>query len=982
MNNLKTSRVLALIVALAMVLAVVPGFVASAEAIKQPVAAVFSHNMGDNGQKPAANLESFGDDFNNFKGGSLRDGYAVIAIPADLQNAENLKVALTVTVKERIGGFNPASAPLSYLLLEEEASVITQDNAIQYVNSESKAYTDAGAVLNIPNGNVGDVLTSEAFIVAPNGAKTIIVRITPVTLGNGVNGGGKYYGVNDEANKPYATLEAVEKASVVVKYACNGEEVATAYTVENLIAGEKFTPVAYDVYASDDKAVYAVGTPEEITLEAGENVAKIPVTVYKTIDSKVEIANPSFENGFEGVLNAAGETIAEGDRYAIVNDNVTDGESALWTKDVSGDTQIHTAWTVEPGRYAITFDAMATKGTAQYAWAYADAAEGGKYVTSAEYKNNDNGHINLLNGQFLSKTLVIKANGDQDVIGWAGAWFNDGAPVWDNFAVYKLNNLEGEVDYTIVYTTDGTADGTVLAKEYGEGKTGDEVTVEAGKIGDVLAGTKVYTNSAATIKLEKDGDTYYVGATAAAEIDSVPESVGAFDVNAGEKPELPKTVKATFTDEKEYDVDVEWAYTIPEAVDTMVAVEATGTVEGIADTVAATIYVFPADSFTVSHNANSGDDVRAFDKDYSEIEISFDLVALKDSADATITFGQNYGNGQKNVFGAEGDAISLQFGKGFNVRTWANNEEGKWTGTYVIQDVVPEPYKIYNVVITSNVADHKYDITISDKDGEVASAKGVTYRNNSSSVINALTAYNNNDNAKAARIFNLKYSGVSVGTAVLGFEGEDLTINFAVDAADAATATITSNATTEALETVNVADGDVIAVKAANANVTYTVTVAGADGKVLAIASSALYPLAIADLAANLEEYAADGEIARVEAALKVVNEGGFVIDANDLIKSIAEVTANEDGSTTVKIKDELYKLGIGFKATKAGMAGKVNDVTVEGQEITINADGTVALNGVEILSLESVEIEFVETEVADADAADADAELDFIPEI
>ena len=254
-------------------------------------------------------------------------------------------------------------------------------------------------------------------------------------------------------------------------------------------------------------------------------------------------------------------------------------------------------------------------------------------------------------------------------------------------------------------------------------------------------------------------------------------------------------------------------------------------------------------------------------------------------------------------------------------------------------------------------------------------------------------AYNADDEAllingalEAAAGDELVASEAAAVAAALGFNGDKLTIDFTT-AVPGATAVVTSDA---GLNTKAAADG-VVSVVPANANVTYTVAVQTAGGKAVAgaaAASQALYPLVVADIAANVDAYTADGvSLVRVAAAVKALTEGGAVVDQNDEIKKIAEVS-----ETGVKISDALYKGGEGFGFTVGAKAGSGDAIAAatgeEGkvyQSITFNGDGTVTLEGVDgavTFSLDSVEIEFVATEVAETAAADADAELDFIPEL
>ncbi len=236
----------------------------------------------------------------------------------------------------------------------------------------------------------------------------------------------------------------------------------------------------------------------------------------------------------------------------------------------------------------------------------------------------------------------------------------------------------------------------------------------------------------------------------------------------------------------------------------------------------------------------------------------------------------------------------------------------------------------------------------------------------------------------------------------LGYDGENLAIVF--DGTDGIKAVVTNNANDLNEETVMP-----VAVVPANANVTYTVTLKDEAGTVIKSKAQALYPLVVTDITANLPDYQdAEKNLARVEAAVKALTEGGLNYIAAVAGADGAEgtpatigagrdkfitVTENEDKSVTIAIDDALYRdgKGMGFKAgVKAGADTVVEATGAEGtvfKSVTIDAEGKTATvqaadGSVYTFSLDSVEIEFVETEIAETEGADAEAEADFIPEL
>ncbi len=174
-------------------------------------------------------------------------------------------------------------------------------------------------------------------------------------------------------------------------------------------------------------------------------------------------------------------------------------------------------------------------------------------------------------------------------------------------------------------------------------------------------------------------------------------------------------------------------------------------------------------------------------------------------------------------------------------------------------------------------------------------------------------------------------------------------------------------------------------------NMVYTATVFDTEsGDILTTTTAALYPLVVSDIAANLKEYIASDELARIDQAVKALSAGGVVYNDDGKFGDDRDAFIDveiSDEATVITLNEGLYAKGIGFKTkVKVGVEGDLKEavsdelfykITIANGEVTLESYDTAVT-----FSLESVEIEFVETEVEQPEEVaqpDLSVEYDFI---
>ncbi len=815
-------------------------------------------------------------------------------------------------------------------------------------------------------------------------------------------------------------------------------------------AGDEFNGegMSFNTYYVIDNGLYTVAGPEEpITLKSGSNDYNLVGTLYKTlVDGKNLIANPSFEE------DAANWTLADGSalgdaaaaQWEILTksdteERVSDQNKSLWLKGVASDKdsgiEINTVWDAKPNtRYFASVDVMATKGPKNTAYARF-------YSAPAEGEANNCADIDgLVTNQFVTKQYIIKTGADAARIGFRGNWFgNDTAPIFDNFQLYELANLDTDITYSVVVTTDGTDKGTELGKlEAQEGTVDTTVEIAAGTIVDKKrAADKYYSNKAASIKLEAGTTTYYVGADVAANIIGF-EPVNAVTVE-GYDPILPATVKPILDKDVEglapEALPVTWTDTKGAVADTGLTVDAAVVTYSRAFNPTAGMIVL---SELVQEGVGGGSQTDAWDDAYkfpeplNKFTIALYVIYNADGDNHILFNNASDDRTGKDAFKCSHIHIKISQ-DGIQVRDGKQGEEG----TDKLQTVLPVTEGgAYEIIVDYD--NGKYDVYACDTDtGETGIYTGAVSR--TAGAVDGVAFVGNNKDYGLYGFTVLSCHVAAELTKELPASADiDVTLDYIKDGADADTLVIRFN--TDAVGktvkiyandrhntlvgTAVVEEGKDIILVPNNANVRYTARLVDTEsGYMVGWDSDALASLVAADIADNLSEYARKGQMTRVEKAVDVLGQmglayefkgdsaeyetasdeitGAWFIDArDDFIKATVDKTPAE-GETPEKINvtltmdDGLFANGLGFKVgIKAGyLNGNVGAATlpegVEGtvfQTVTVTDDGTVTVQAADgsvyTFSLDSVEIEFVATEMADADAADADAAVDFIPEL
>ncbi len=165
-------------------------------------------------------------------------------------------------------------------------------------------------------------------------------------------------------------------------------------------------------------------------------------------------------------------------------------------------------------------------------------------------------------------------------------------------------------------------------------------------------------------------------------------------------------------------------------------------------------------------------------------------------------------------------------------------------------------------------------------------------------------------------------------------------------------------------------------------------------------AAASVYSLVVSALASSDLKSVDSNKTAAIN---DVIAKGGVYYTGSeftDVLKGILDTSSSSitPEAITLKIKDDLFKLGIGFVldgqstvyfgSADAEAKGTSDKQTYDTMVITIAEDGnTVTLSNAVTaeaitLSLDSVNIEFVETLIEELEAEGADAAQDFIPEL
>lgn len=1045
MNTIKMSKILALIVVVAMVMAVVPVAFAASEPVAANNFYGWNFKSGairtDIGVETAqAAIVSWNDD---------RVSFADFTLPEDVKAEGNQIIKATLSTMA-YGNNGSSGNTVATVFAVDPDAVAAQDNdqlttaRANKVNVGTIAYTFSAAAWN--------EAPSTGVLAIP--ASAVKDGKVGILLSNRNEDGVEIYGIASLKDATLTVDAVVSPASVTVDIVdVSGTVLEDDIAgVDGLMSGDTFDGkgLSFNKYLIVGKNLYTVDLPDPITLAAGENEFNLEATLYKTIDSENLIPNPSFEEGMADWTVVGGTNLAEAEvaddgsaQFEIVKDiegdetveaqqRTTDGENALWLKggtvnNSKSGTQVDTSWAVEPNsRYFVSFDFMSTQkdGGTQYMWLYAtDSADEPEITYYADALDNSSHNLQQMNVHtrniFETKQFIIETSAAQNKIGFGGAWFtNDAAPIVDNFQLYKLADLTGDITYDVVVTTDGTAKGTELGKLTAkEGTVGETVAITAGEIvSKKRVADKYYSNKADSIELEAGKTTYYVSADVVATITGT-EPVEVTTVGDYE-PMLPATVQ-TVVDNTDFAAEalpVKWEGN-------------KGTVDDTGLTVTATVNALDKTYDLVDTVSYAGQD------NYERVKAHALKLPMAVNGKFAVEFEVTLNKKADNwIFLNDATAdyfnpsqICLGFNEGFVA------VDGKGDGNRNSDDVSIMPFeegKTYTVLVVVDAEANKYTATIKNEAGEVAVAADRGFRTNGT--VNSLVAMTNNGTTDAwisndnnIAVFNIQVyqEGVTAPTANEITTG----LNYLTDGEDKDALTISVNVTGDLTDKKLVVtaidangkenrhkpdtvvyDGEATAAAAiipSNANMEYEIAIVDAAGVVTGLERDVvLAPMVIDDIAANLSQYSQKDQMARVAQAVAALNQIGAVYeltedgakfnDGRDAFIT-ADVVPTEDSKTVVNltVNEGMFANGFGFKVgVKAGAAGAAAAAVLpEGAEgevfrsISV-ADGTVTVQGTDgtvyTLSLESVQIEFVATDVVESDADSAGAEADFIPEL
>ncbi len=884
--------------------------------------------------------------------------------------------------------------------------------------------------------------------------------------------GGYYY----DDIEIYEVEEIKHDASITVNIVDqDGNELAAdiAGTGVDYYAGDTFNGegISFDNYFVDvkGKRLYEVAKPKDaLTLEKGLNDYNLEATLYKELATGENIINnPSFEDDDKATGWTADDGQPAGDvlddesknAFQIVHDvdadleadppveakkQTSDGKNALYLyggkNKAANDNEkigheINTAWDVKPGtKYFASVDVMSAGGASSNARFYIDHS---KAETETPPTNPNGAKLEgLVKDQFVTKQYIIDTAADTAKIGFSGNWFlNDGSPIVDNFQLYELKDLDTDITYSVIATTDGTEKGTELGKKENlQGTVGEPVAVKDGDVAkNKRVGKDYYTNKASEEKLVSGKTVYYVGA------DVVASIIGTDFVSAvGDyEPILPGIVK-TVVDHPETvtaeALPVTWDGTKGTVADTGL------TLDAAANKLAKTYGLVDTISYAGQDNyervkAHALKLPKAVDGDFA---VEFEVTLFKK--------GDNWiflNDAEADYFGDS--QICLGFNDGF-VAVDGDGKGGRNSADASVMTF--EEGKTYTVLVEVDAANNKYTATVKNDAGEVAVAADRGFRKNNKMVkddkgnetseverpyvVNSFVSMTNNGTSDAwiANDNNISVSNIQVyqdgaaaptvnsiktGLCFIDEDGDDKdalaisveiggdirTKSLVVTAIDA-----NGQANRHTPDTV-VYTGETKAYAAiipSNANMNYEIAVVDEAGVVTALERYVvLAPMVIDDIAKNVAEYAETGQMARVEKAVEALGQIGlayqffgdnpeevenpeisyaeFVDGRDEFIKA----NINKDGDkidVTLTMNEGLFANGFGFKVgIKAGeLDGKVGAAALpEGVEgtvfktVTVTDDGTVTVQAADG-TVYTFSLDSVEIEFVATEMADADA--------
>ena len=810
----KTGKILALFVALAMLVSVVPAFTAAAEEVETVDINGHRYRVISEVKMPAD--AGFEGDRSSWTSYFTWDKSSITPLSEEVQisteNVHSGSQALYVPGNGGTGSINGSFVGMFYFnedespVAEEKIYAFTfwryapngrmsisvgasADPYSQTVDYDADFASQYGSWGN-SGGQGSDVtnLTSgrwarEGVLIKTTAGVSTMVKVFARYCGGNYFDDFAIYEIDPEPIQPDATA--------TVRLIKEDAEPEILGKVENLYAGDTMElPSAYDYEGIvepdfEEGMVYTYTNPEPIVLQEGdENYLDITYGPYKQIVSENLFADGGFDSGsLEGWFTGEGTPLADAPGTAYLEDGALHTVASGSGYGAAG--SFETRWPIpEPGAsYLIGADVMATTGTKegyghQYAWFLTwgnpdnETGEDGLPVSEqtsviADYmdgstagqlgSDGSNGLHPLVADEYVTRAFAYTTAETDTDFGFRTAWLRDCTAVYDNFFLYELDDIAADpnaVRYNIVYTLDGTAEGEVVGRSPAQrGTAGDVVEVPEGTLEAARLGNVFYTNEAAQITLEAGVEEYYVPVKALAVITgAVADTVKTVGDYA---PFLPATAKLV-TDNEEFNKIYDQTVNVTDWV--VDGGKAVGTVEGYEgitataaiETLDTTFTLIDNESQASQNNYEKGQQAYVRFPNYMETSFVIEMTVTLNSAGNQFLFINDSSN--DGFFGPDQVAIGL------NGNFTPVNGNG--SGGRVSEDtgiMAMETGKPYYVLIKVDPENNSYTASVSDGINS-ATAENMGFRTNSGMVDGLVAIGNTNANSPdgAVQVTNIQ----------------------------------------------------------------------------------------------------------------------------------------------------------------------------------------------------------------------------------
>ncbi len=278
-------------------------------------------------------------------------------------------------------------------------------------------------------------------------------------------------------------------ASVKVNYVLeDGTPVAEGVAEDVGYTGDTYTYVVATTYYVDEATatLYEIAAPEEITLAEGENVVNVVLTPYRKIVGENLAVNGDLETG-----DFTGWTVDEFTVLAVVEESgsyVIDTSAA--SMNDATETLNYNITAPATADYYIAVDAKGTTGdhpTYQYM----------RFIVDGTDLNTDT-MMYFSTTEYVT-TQYISSVDEGDIINFTGTYFKDAHPYIDNYTVYQLAPLDTQqvVDAVVNYVYGGEV---VATASLGQKIIGEEAAAPAG-----VFAPQYYLDAAVTATVPEDG---------------------------------------------------------------------------------------------------------------------------------------------------------------------------------------------------------------------------------------------------------------------------------------------------------------------------------------------------------------------------------------------------------------------------------------------------------------------------------------------